>query len=139
MPFDALLQNPAAPSRARRARDGRRSGAVGRGGEMATARWYAREGWREVARNWRAGREHGGGEIDLILRRGDLLAFVEVKTRRTLAAAAYAMSPAQRRRIEAAALRFMELEGAANLDMRFDVVLLDRCGSIEVIDNAFFE
>ncbi|MEL6209822.1 MAG: S-adenosylmethionine:tRNA ribosyltransferase-isomerase, partial [Pseudomonadota bacterium] len=45
---------------------------------------------------------------------------------------------AQRRRIEAAALRFMELEGAANLDMRFDVVLLDRCGSIEVIDNAFF-
>jgi len=136
MPFDHLGSEPAA---ARRRRRGRMAGAVGRGGEEAASRRYRADGWREVARNWRPGRGHGGGEIDLIMRRGGLVAFVEVKSRGAIEAAAGAVRPAQRRRLVAAALRFMEVEEALHLDMRFDLVCLDRHGRLEVIENAFFD
>ncbi|MEM1313034.1 MAG: YraN family protein [Pseudomonadota bacterium] len=136
MPFDSA-PDPIAPSSARRRSRGRAAGATGRGAEAAVARRYACAGWREVARNWRPGRLHGGGEIDLILRRGQVLAFVEVKARRTLEQAAHAVSPAQRGRIEAAAIRFAELEEALHLDLRFDVALCDRDGRMEILENAF--
>ena len=44
-----------------------------------------------------------GGEIDLIARRGGAIAFVEVKARGDLDAAASAISPTKRRRIGRAA------------------------------------
>lgn len=136
MPFD-FASDHRNPTAGRRRARGRSSGAVGRGAEAAVARRYVGDGWREVARNWRPGRLHGGGEIDLIMRRGQVLVFVEVKTRRTLEQAAQAVAPAQRRRIEAAALRFAELEEALHLDLRFDLALCDRHGGIHVLENAF--
>src|SRR5262245_40825910 len=51
---------------------------LGTRGEAAVARWYGARGYAVVDRNWRV-RE---GEIDLVLRRGRLLVFCEVKTRR---------------------------------------------------------
>ena len=53
--------------------------ALGAEGEARAARFLARRGYRILARNVRA----GGVEIDLVATRGALLAFVEVKTRRT--------------------------------------------------------
>ena len=52
---------------------------LGRIAEAAAARHLATEGWSLVGRNVRVGR----GELDLIVRRGDVLAFVEVKARRS--------------------------------------------------------
>jgi putative endonuclease len=56
--------------------------ALGKSGERRAMWFYILRGYRIVARNMRF--KHG--EIDLIVRRGRTLAFVEVKTRRSVAA-----------------------------------------------------
>ncbi|HEY8132576.1 MAG TPA: YraN family protein [Thermoanaerobaculia bacterium] len=55
---------------------------LGRRGERRAAWFYRLRGYSIVARNARL----RGGEIDLVVRRGSVLAFVEVKTRQSLAA-----------------------------------------------------
>jgi putative endonuclease len=57
---------------------------LGRRGERRAAWFYRLRGYSVVARNLRFAR----GEIDLIVRRGRTLVFVEVKTRQSLAAGA---------------------------------------------------
>ena len=137
--IDAAVPPRAAVPRARetdrRRLRGRCAGGAGRMAEAGAARRYEAAGWREVARNWRADRLHGGGEIDLVMARDGLLAFVEVKARRTLEEAAEALRPAQFRRLAAAAERFVELLGEGPRDMRFDLVLCDRWGRMEVVEN----
>jgi len=77
------------------------------------------KGYRIVARRLR----NGCGEIDLIARRGNLVAIIEVKARPTLAAALEAVGPAAERRIEAAAdLWLSNQPDAARLSLRFDLV-----------------
>ena len=56
--------------------------ALGAIGERRAAWHYRLRGYRIVERNLRI----GGGEIDLVVRRGSTLVFVEVKTRQSLAA-----------------------------------------------------
>lgn len=78
-------------------------------------------GYRVVARNFRV----PNGEIDLIVRRGKTLAFVEVKARATYESAAEALQPHQQFRIRNAALAFLARRpDLAELSMRFDVVLV---------------
>ncbi|HMC23818.1 MAG TPA: YraN family protein [Thermoanaerobaculia bacterium] len=55
---------------------------LGRRGERRAAWFYRLRGYSIVARNARL----RGGEIDLVVRRGGVIAFVEVKTRQSLAA-----------------------------------------------------
>jgi putative endonuclease len=52
--------------------------ALGRLGESVAADFLERSGWTVLERNYRAGRK----EVDLIIRRGKVVAFVEVKARR---------------------------------------------------------
>lgn len=97
----------------------------GRHSERLAAWWLRLKGYRLLGRNLRFGRGSGAGEIDLVVRRGDVVAFVEVKRRASLEAAALALSPAQRRRIEQGAAAFLarrpECAGCA---LRFDLILL---------------
>jgi len=60
-------------------RDRRRAERAGRVGETAAAWWLRLKGWRILARRVRT----PAGEVDLIARRGNLIAFVEVKRRAT--------------------------------------------------------
>lgn len=52
---------------------------LGRFGEDLAHRYLRRNGFVVVARNWRP--PQGGGEIDIIAWEGNVLVFVEVKTR----------------------------------------------------------
>ena len=85
------------------------------------AAWLLRlKGYRVLARRYKT----PAGEIDLIARRGRTVAFVEVKERPDEVAALEAVTPASRKRIaRAAALWVSRHPAAANLDLRFDVVL----------------
>ena len=87
----------------------------------AFAAWLLRlKGYRVLARRYRT----PAGEIDLIVRRGRSVVFVEVKERPDEAAALEAVNHAPRRRIaRAAALWVSRNPAAADLDQRFDVIL----------------
>jgi len=86
------------------------------------AAWRLRlAGYRVVARNYRS----PAGEIDLIVCRGRTLAFVEIKTRNSLAEAAEAIRISQQRRIRNAAEAFLAGHPqVAGHDLRFDAVLV---------------
>jgi len=78
-------------------------------------------GYRILARNWRS----PVGEIDIIARRGRILAIVEVKRRAERALALAAISPRQQLRLARAALAFQARNAdCAALHLRFDVVTL---------------
>lgn len=83
--------------------------------------WHLRlRGWHIVARGWRC----PVGEIDIVARRGKVLAIIEVKSRREVAVAANALVPRQRRRIARAAEAFLlSRPDLAELGLRFDVML----------------
>ena len=84
--------------------------------------WHLRlRGWRVLARRFRV----PSGEVDLIARRGRVLAAIEVKARPNIAAAAESISPRQRRRIARALAHFLATRpDLARLDVRFDVMLV---------------
>src|SRR5690606_30725873 len=100
--------------------------------EEAVLALYRAEGAWPLAVRWR----RPEGEIDLILRVGTTIVFVEVKARRAHAAAAEAISPAQWRRLHAAASRFLAEAGDPDAACRFDVALVDRSGGIERLENT---
>jgi len=97
----------------------------GRRGETLAAWWLRLKGYQLLGRNLRFGRGSTAGELDLVARRGRLVAFVEVKRRATRAQAAAALTPAQRRRIERGAAAFLARHPeCAGCDLRFDLILL---------------
>ena len=78
-------------------------------------------GYRPVARNLKT----PVGEIDLIMRRGRVLAIVEVKTRAEYADAAEAIGPEQQVRIRRATEWLLASRpDLAKLTIRFDAVLV---------------
>ena len=85
-------------------------------------RWHLRlRGWRIVASGWRC----PAGEIDILARRGGVLAIIEVKSRPDIASAAASVLPRQRRRIARAASAFLVMRpDLAELALRFDVMLV---------------
>jgi putative endonuclease len=79
-----------------------------------------------------------GGEIDLVAKRGDHLAFVEVKRRKTQEEAAYAILPRQQARIAVAAEIFLgEHSELAHCSASFDVILVNRNSGCAHIEQAF--
>ena len=113
--------NAADRERSRRYEARRRARGRGQLAEFL-CRWHLRlRGWRIVAADWRC----PSGEIDILARRGGVLAIIEVKTRRDLGAAAAAVVPRQRRRIARAASAFLLVRpDLAELALRFDVMLV---------------
>lgn len=95
--------------------------AFGLSAESRAAAYLIAKGYRIVARRWRS----PVGEIDIVARRRGMLAFVEVKARERLDDAAEAVILPQQRRIIAAAEAWLAGHpDHADLEMRFDVVLV---------------
>jgi len=109
----------AAESRVARGRKARRDG---KRAELIALWWLRLKGYRLIARNLRT----PVGEIDLIMRRGRVVAVVEVK-RRAGSSAAESVSATQRTRVlRASQWALSARPELAVLDIRYDVVLLEK-------------
>jgi putative endonuclease len=96
---------------------------LGTAGEQLARRHLEQRGYRFVVANWR----RPYGELDLIMRDGDVLVFVEVKTRSSerLVTAEESLTPAQARRLLRGAQYFLaEREELANLFWRIDLIAI---------------
>ena len=92
----------------------------GRRGEAFAALWLRLHGWRVLAQRQRV----GAGEVDLIVRRGRMVAFVEVKWRATEAGRDFAIDSRRLQRVARAAEVLAPKYVRAVDDMRIDVLLL---------------
>lgn len=113
--------------------------ALGRRGERAARAFLEARGWHVLEQNYRFGRR----EVDLIARRGRLLAFVEVKTRAEIGCGRpeEAVTRLKRREIEAVATAYLARSRLGEVDVRFDVLAIveereGRC-RIEHLEDAW--
>ena len=98
--------------------------ARGRHAENWAALWLLLKGYRIVARR-RKSRAAGAGEIDIIARKGGILAFIEVKARPDHLAASLAVTARQRQRLSRGAAAFLAgRPDLAGLAARFDAMLI---------------
>lgn len=104
----------------------------GRRGEDAALAHLTKHGLVLVERNFRC----NGGEIDLVMRDGDALVFVEVRQRASAShgGAAASVTPAKQRRLILAAQRYL-LSLPVVPPCRFDVIAID-AGKLEWLKNV---
>ena len=99
----------------------RRSERKGRRAEYFAALALMLKGYRIISLRYKT----AVGEIDLVARKGDLVAFVEVKARRDLASGVDAVSyPAQRRIAAAGELFISRQKDSTRLSWRHDIVVV---------------
>ncbi|MBW3595469.1 MAG: YraN family protein [Actinobacteria bacterium] len=111
---------------------------LGRTGEDAAERLYRTNGFCIVERNYRC----KAGEIDLVVRRGPLVVFCEVKARRSdrWGEPSEAVHYAKQARLRRLAAAWLADRRPGSVDIRFDVVgVIVRRDRIEVrhIPDAF--
>jgi putative endonuclease len=112
---------------------------LGDRGEELAARHLAAAGWTVLTRNFRLGRK----EIDLVARRGEVVAFVEVKTRAGLGYGhpLEAITWKKRREIQQVAGAWIDQFGAPGDTYRFDavsvLVLAGQAPRVEHLEDAW--
>lgn len=88
--------------------------------EVMALWWLRFKGFRLLKQRWRS----RAGEIDLIMRRGQLVIFVEVKARQSLDEAAHALAARQKKRLRRSADHWLQTQPhLASCTARFDIVL----------------
>lgn len=105
----------------------------GREGEAAAAMWLAAQGWQVVAERVKT----KAGEIDLVIRKPGLVAFVEVKWRARAAALADAIDEKRLTRVARAAELVAPDYAREGEDIRIDVILLAPGRKPDHIENAW--
>ncbi len=104
---------------ARTSHDRRKALMRGRLSEYYAAIYLLLNGYRIKAMRFRT----KSGEIDIVARKGDLVAFVEVKARRSAGDAIFAVDPTSQRRIRNASLAWIARQpDAALLTYRYDII-----------------
>ena len=93
---------------------------IGNYGERVAAAFLRHHGYRVLTRNYKTTQ----GEIDLVCRHGDVLVFVEVKTRAAVdwTLPSEAIDARKEEALRSAARRYLELLDRAEIHYRFDVV-----------------
>ena len=107
-------------------------------GERIAERWLRRRGWRVLARRFRSGHR----DLDLVVTRDGVVAFVEVKARRGRAFGdpLAALHWRKRRELARSALVWLDRHGRPGLACRFDAVAVlveGRRVRIRHVENAF--
>lgn len=112
---------------------------TGSRGEQLAAGYLTGQGCEILARNWHA----PCGELDIVARQGEILAFVEVKTRgpKMIASPAEAVNFSKRQRLVATAEEYL-IQNPLQLQPRFDIleIYLDEDGGFlraDWLQNAF--
>jgi putative endonuclease len=107
----------------------------GRAAEQAAAHLLADRGWAVLHRNWRFRHK----EIDLIVRRGRIVAFVEVRARRSTRFGHPLETIGWRKRLDlqAAAQAWISSHGRPGDVYRFDTVVLAAGGPAEHLEDAW--
>ena len=102
--------------------------------EEQAVRYLASRGWLVLAHRWRVGRI----EVDIIARRGVLVAFIEVKARRgtSFGSPFEAITGAKRRELVRAARAWVDRFGAPSDIYRFDCIGITE-GVLEHLEDAF--
>lgn len=112
---------------------------IGRSGEQSAERYLRNRGLQLVTRNYRCAQ----GEIDLVMRDGETLVFVEVRLRKSTeyGSPLETVSAAKQRKVIAAAQHFVLSQKVSSRQaLRFDVIGIVGNGTdetIEWIHNAF--
>jgi putative endonuclease len=111
---------------------------VGKKGEEVALRFLKKNGYRILQRNYVCKL----GEVDIIAREKDTLAFVEVKTRTstTFGPPQLAVNASKQMQLSKAALNFIKEKRLEEMKARFDVVAIllgPRGEEIELIRDAF--
>lgn len=107
--------------------------ASGKAAEEEAAAYLQKQGLRLIERNWRC----RGGEIDLVMRDGAMLVFVEVRQRRDAryGGAAASITAAKQARLLHAARLYLAAQ-AGPPPCRFDAVLIE-AGRLTWLRDAF--
>ena len=109
---------------------------IGDFGEEITSKYLVKNGYRILDRNY----SKPFGEIDIIAIKGDMISFVEVKTRKSddFAYAAEAVDYYKQERIKRASQAFLMERNLTDFFISFDIseVYLDT-RKINYIENAF--
>jgi putative endonuclease len=108
---------------------------LGKSGEDAVAAWYEGRGYQVVVRNWRCKE----GELDLVVRRGRMFVFCEVKTRTSDAFGApqEAVNRTKQAKLRHLAARWLRDDAPLSAaGIRFDVASV-LAGQVEVLEGAF--
>ncbi|MBW2264795.1 MAG: YraN family protein [Deltaproteobacteria bacterium] len=113
-------------------------GSVGAFGESLAVKALEENGYKILELNHRSKL----GEIDIIAKEKGVLAFVEVKARRTdsFGHPKLAVTPRKQRKISMVALEYLKNTGQMDNNARFDVVavrLVSGQSEVEIIRNAF--
>ncbi len=112
---------------------------AGKAGEAAAEAHLRSLGYETVERNYRA----GGGEIDIVSRRSDMLVFLEVKTRRTSVGVfgrpEESLTTSKKLRLIAAAQTYLSEHGLERSDRRIDLIAVELDGVGHVLRVAVFE
>ena len=111
---------------------------LGSKGEEVAASFLIRKGYRIISRNYK----NKLGEIDIIAEDGDVICFVEVKTRKSkrFGLAKESVTAKKQRQIAKTAIGFLKEKGFLNRRARFDVVALDYSSfeaKLDLIRDAF--
>ena len=112
--------------------------AFGELGERIAERWLKRQGWRVVQRRFRSGHR----DIDLVVERDGLIAFVEVKARRGVGFGGpiEAVNWNKQKELARSASTWIDRHGRPSDSYRFDVVGILVDGArvrIRHVPNAF--
>jgi putative endonuclease len=110
----------------------------GKNNESLAAVYLKRQGYRILEQNYRT----RIGEIDIIARDNETIAFIEVKSRSSAAFGnpKYAVTLQKQRTISKVALHYLKSTHQSNVRARFDVVAISSNSgqnTIELIKNAF--